>query len=365
MKKLMFMAVIAMVLTVFNACQKDELKTSPDEAIAKTGNPDVYLENDYLAFKNMNAVDSVMNVLNSMSRQEKEAWDQNMGLKSARAEFDKLYDEYEKLTSKEEFLKFKSKYAGQLKFNEMDETDCSIDYPYIETSFTPILNNHGVFKVGLSILCYTNESQIIILDGDLNKLNNLNAYIDDKNVLITRQLKSTTESQNTLISDFGSYNPFPGQSGQRWWTSGDRRLLNELRYEKWAIWVSEDSFNYIYNVGHKYYMRQLGQKKTWLGWNNYNTIYEINSPRRKVENNPTVNVPLNIDISPEVYGEYPWILFSDERLVYISKFNYSGPSAIEYISQIPFSFDSYVTFRGFNGTLYYLKYNDAAHPVFP
>lgn len=147
----MFMAVIAMVLTVFNACTKDELKTAPDEGIAKTSKADVYLENGYLAFKNMNAVDSVMNVLSKMTRQEKDAWEQQMGLKSARAEFDKLFDEYEKLTSKEEFLKFKSKYADQLKFNEMDETDCSIDYPYISTFFRPVLNNNGVFKVGLSL----------------------------------------------------------------------------------------------------------------------------------------------------------------------------------------------------------------------
>lgn len=129
MKKLMFMAVFAMVLTVFNACTKDELKTIPDDGIAKTGKADVYLENGYLAFKNMDAVDSVINVLNSMSRQEKDAWEQKIGLKSARAEFDQLFDEYEKLTTKEAFLKFKAKYADKLKFNEMDETDCSIDYP--------------------------------------------------------------------------------------------------------------------------------------------------------------------------------------------------------------------------------------------
>ena len=135
----MFMAAIAMVLTVFNACTKDELKTIPDEGIAKTSKADVYLENGYLAFKNMNAVDSTMNVLSKMTRQEKDAWEQKIGLKSARYEFSILFDEYEKLTSKEEFLKFKSKYAAQLKFNEMDESDCSIDYPYESTLNIPLL----------------------------------------------------------------------------------------------------------------------------------------------------------------------------------------------------------------------------------
>ena len=97
----MFMAAIAMVLTVFNACTKDELPAGKQvSGELNSKKPDVYLENDYLAFKNMNVVDSVINLLNGMTRQEKEAWEQKMGVTSARHEFDKLFDMYEGIATR-------------------------------------------------------------------------------------------------------------------------------------------------------------------------------------------------------------------------------------------------------------------------
>ncbi|MDP3913037.1 MAG: DUF4848 domain-containing protein, partial [Bacteroidota bacterium] len=275
---------------------KDELKTIPDEGIAKTGKADVFLENGYLAFKNMNAVDSVINVLNSMNRQGKDAWEQQMGLKSARAEFDILFDEYEKLTTKEEFLKFKVKYADKLKFNEKDETDCSIGFPFKTIYFLPVLNSHGIYKVGNSLIKFTKEDQIIILDGDLSKLNNLEAYVGNENVFIVPKLKSG----NTDIEydNFEWDNPNVAARPNYWFTTpngNDRRYRNSLRRE-----------NYWYNLGipssgWKVYVYQTGQKKGTFGWRDYKTVLGLQNISIKVDNFPTYQYAGGLT-SNEVYS---------------------------------------------------------------
>ena len=115
MKKFKFYAMMAFVLTVFSACQNDELAVEQPQAVAAVENiPDVYLENGYLAFKNFNAVDSVLNSIAGKTREEMDAWDTEVGITSARSEFETLFDEYEQLSSMEEFQAFKSKYYDQL-----------------------------------------------------------------------------------------------------------------------------------------------------------------------------------------------------------------------------------------------------------
>ncbi len=347
MKKIVCMAAIAMVLTVFNGCTKEELKTSPDDVIAKTGKADVYLENGYLAFKNMNAVDSVINLLSKMSRNEKDLWEQKIGLKSARFEFDKLFDEYEKITTKEEFLKFKAKYATQLKFNEMDDTDCSIDYPYISTFFIPVLNRKGIFKVGLSLFQYTKENQIIILDGEMKKLENLTAYMNDKNVIQKTSLK-VARSKNgfVMMDEFVGNCPFNPK--QAYWTTGDRRLLNQLTIDMWVYWEDTDPL-LVVNKGYKFCLKQNAQKKSWLvGWRNYGTIYEFKNVNYKIDNNAYRTVIYaNGGVSPEVSAGVNWIIVSYEE----SKFVGSPGWSYEYLKPI-FNFDANVSCRGLDGILY-------------
>jgi len=342
----MFLAAIAVVLTVFNSCKKDELKTTPDEGIAKTSKSDVYLENGYLAFKNMDAVDSVINVLSQMNRQGKDAWEQKIGLKSARYEFDELFDVYEKLASYEEFLKFKAKYSEQLKFNEMDETDCSIDYPYESSYYAPVMNNKGIFKVGLSLFQYTREKQIIVLDGDMNKLKNLSSYSNDKNIIGINHLKVARSSNGFIMMDeFADDCPFlPKQS---YWTKGDRRVLNQLTIDMWVYWEDTDPF-LIVTKGYRFCMKQKAQKKSWLvGWRDYATIYEFKDVNYKIDANPYHTVSYaNGGVSPEVNGGVNWIIVDHEE-----SWIHSGIWTYEYW-QPNFNLDAKVSCRGLDGIPY-------------
>ncbi len=339
MKKLVCMAAIAMVLTVFNGCTKEEMKTSPSEVIAKTGKADVYLENGYLAFKNMSAVDSIMNVLSKMNRKEKDVWERKIGLKSARSEFNKLFDEYEKLTSKDEFLKFKAKYKDQLSFNEMDETDCSINYPYKDSFFASVMNSSGILKVGMSLFKFTRETQITILDGDLEKLNNISKFSNDNNIIISKTLKSTNDgSSTTNVTGFLD-----------WRISGDRKLLNNLNWTKYFYSLSGYPFP-TYKIVYKCYLRQQGQKKTLFGWVNYSTKYIVEDIWHQVENKQKTLIWAGNNISTETTPYYDWELSYYEYLT-------SSISSYDNATRPTMSCKGNVSFQGFNFT-YPINYSE-------
>ncbi len=350
MKMFKIFAMLAVVLTVFNACQKDELVIEEPGAIASSvEKPDVYVENGYLAFKGFQAVDSVMNILTKMTREERNAWDTQMGFKSAYADFEKLFDEYEQLKSQEGFLVFKQKYQERLSFNDADLEDNSIDYPFISTAFTPVLNQDGMMKVAKSVYKYTKTNRISIYDGDLNKLAHLDQYSDDKMVDITSNLKSTG-SQTTLIDDFGNDNP--DDSGDRWWRKGKRRLLNELKIERINTWHHD----YVWKRAVKVYFEQRGQKKSWGSWNDYRTVYEFSNLYFRYGSIPTGYN--SGDTSSEVRPSAKVYLYTyDEEI--------TMPPNISpaYLPILTTSLKCNTTFRGFGGTMEPLDHIE--HSGFP
>jgi hypothetical protein len=288
MKKFIVLAMVAVALTIFNGCQKDELVLI-DEQSQLAIKPDVYVENGYLAFKNMEAVDSVIQLLGKMTKTEKEAWETQLGFKSARAEFDKLFDEYDKLESYQDFLTFKKRNSDNLKFNESDPDDCSIDYPFATKYFTPVINTKGIYKVGRTIVKYTSDNQIAILDGDINKLNNLNSAVNDKMIISIPQLKS---SEITSIHNFPEDNPTPNDPNPWHRKPGisDRKLKNELYYERYLYnigdrWENNQWVTY-YENGIRVYLNQRGQKVSWGSWRDYSTSYGIKQIRFQVDSYP-------------------------------------------------------------------------------
>ena len=341
MKKIIVLVMATAVLTIFNGCQKDELNVRQltdevqPQAVVK---PDVYVENGYLAFKNMNAVDSVIQLLNKMTTPEKEAWESQIGLKSARADFDILFDKYEKLQSYDEFLSFKEQNKDKLVFNESDPEDCSIDYPYATRYFLPVLNNEGVYKVGISIIKYTKEDQIVIADGDTKKLKNIYAHANDKNVIMISKLKSST---NTTIDYFENNDPRTGRN-DLWHTKdsiSDRRINNQLYVEQYLYsWFDYNVNMLAWDNGIKVMLNQRGQKHTILGWKDYYTTYGITEIKCKIGTFPTyedIRSHISAEVKPSI----------DFLLAHYGQTTYYQPSS--YLSIPSISFAAKVTFRGF------------------
>ncbi|WP_346862422.1 hypothetical protein [uncultured Draconibacterium sp.] len=291
MKKLVWFAMAAVVLSIFNACQKsDELiDQSIDAQQQEAVKPDVYSENGYLVFKNIEAVDSIIQMLSKMTTLEIEAWEKSMNVISARSEFEQLFSEYENLSSYEEFLSFKSRNFEKLKFNNSDTEDNSINYPYATIHFLPVLNNKGLVKIGPSLIKYTKENQILVKNGDINALSNLQENIDNNNVIISTTLKSTTVD-DFVVDNFPDYDPL-GRQNEPWhMVSGvsKRRMINELVYENYRTYLGYYSNGYHYELGFYVYFQQRCHKKTWTGWNSYTTKYYFDDLKFKVGSDPTI-----------------------------------------------------------------------------
>ena len=299
MKKLVLFAMIVAVLGIFNACEKsDELiDQSIDEQLLDVTKPDVYSENGYLVFKGINAVDSIIAQLSKMTKEEKRTWEDKMGFKSASANFDALFDEYDKIESQEEFIKFKQKHEGELIFNEKDPDDWSIDYPFQTRYFFPILNQDGIYKIGNSLVKYTPKNQIIALDGDMTKINDIESYKNDERLVLLPSLKSVDLNDKHIYDSFEDDNIDPGVFDV--WSYNpdrDRRLRNELWRENY--WYE---FNGVTSSGWKIVFYQKGQKENWRGkFKDYKTVYGVQNVTIKVGTYPTHNYHTN---NPSYTGE--------------------------------------------------------------
>jgi len=330
MKKFIVLAIVAVALTIFNGCQKDELVLI-DEQPQVVVKPDVYVENGYLAFKNMEAVDSVIQMLGKMKRSEKEVWEQQIGLKSARAEFDKLFNEYDKLESYEEFLAFKKRNSDKLKFNEMEPDDCSIDYPFATGYFLPILNIEGIYKVGRSIIKFTEDNQYVIADGDLNKLNNIEDYLNDKMVYTLPRLKT---NEITGLHSFPEDDPKThNNEWHRKANIDNRKLKNQLYVDRYSVWVDEN----VWVTGYWVYLNQHGQKISWGNWRDYSTTYGITQIKSQVGSGP-IRQDIRTNISAEAN---PSVNF------YLENYQITTTYYIGYLSIPSINFAAKVSFNGF------------------
>ncbi len=342
MRKILVFAIVAVALTIFNGCQKSDEPVLIDAQPQAVVKPDVYVENGYLAFKNMNSVDSVIQLLSTMNRTEKEAWEQQIGFKSARAAFDALFDEYDKLESYEEFLVFKERNRTKLKFNEMDEDDCSIDYPFATKVFLPILNEEGVFKAGITLFKYTKDNQYMIVDGDTDKLNNLEAFTDDNMVISLPKLKSNITIIHAFPEDNpnGDYNEYHRKPN-----ISKRKLKNELFVDRYI----ENMGNGMWKRGYYVVVNQHGQKLSWGKWRDYYTIYSMRKIRTEI-GSTIYYQDLGTHISPEVKPYINFTLGHNSDIIY-----WPPPYTPPLLSVPDIDYAAEISFRGFgfNNSDYY------------
>ncbi|MDP3913041.1 MAG: hypothetical protein Q8R96_04805 [Bacteroidota bacterium] len=262
MKKLMFMAVIAMVLTVFNACTKDELKTIPDEGIAKTGKADVYLENDYLVVKDFETVVSLQKVLQNKSLEEQSSWEDQLGLKSAKMfrsqSSDKLAG-FQNQPDAENFIKELIK-EGYFSMN-----DSSMCYPFYNFSWDCVLNKNGVIKIGDVLYCFQKDAQIAIVDGKLKTLDQFLINPESYDTALVKvysfqKLKSTTPTNYGLVKNVA-------QSGSNYrFTLGLFWSMSKTKVFNGAQWVDVQN-------GVKYELYFHNETKTAWWWNDNRTYF--------------------------------------------------------------------------------------------
>ncbi|MGE0019129.1 MAG: DUF4848 domain-containing protein [Draconibacterium sp.] len=281
MKKLVLCTMVAMALTIFNGCQKDELVLTDEQpqAVVKS---DVYVENGYLAFKNMEAVDSVIQMLDKMTAKEVKEWENKLGFTSAKTYFDPIFKEAEQATTIESILAFKKKYQDVLKWNENDLTDYSFDYPFYFTNFVSLMNKNGILKIGKSIFKYNKDNRITIFDGDISKLAIALTGEESENIQIIGK-KNTTKSSYAVVglTNFAGQYGNDGSPEDDWcnWSSS-RKMKTGLQFED-LVYLN---YSGTYDGFYKIWLWQRAQKKVLGIWWNYSVRYRYGNMVYK-ENN--------------------------------------------------------------------------------
>ena len=263
----MFLAAIAVVLTVFNACKKDELKTTLDEEIAKTSKSDVYSENGYLVVKSFEVVDSLKKTLQNKSLEEQSRWENQLGLKSAKTFRAQASDKLAEYTN----LQQAETYARELiKEGYFSMNDSAMCYPFYNYRWDCILNKNGVIKISDVLYCFQKDAQIAILDGKMKTLNQFLSKPESCDTALVKvysfqKLKSTS----IIPTNYGvvaSKRTYSSGGGVRW----DLALC----YEKvTGPGLSPTGQLITVQTGVHYYLYFHEQKKGTFSWRDSGDIF--------------------------------------------------------------------------------------------
>lgn len=268
MKKLVLFAMAIAVLGIFNACEKsDELiDQSVDEQQKEVLKPDVYSENGFLIFSSQKSMEETLNLLGSMSEEERRSWEAKHNFTSQMSIFHdiiiaelRLDEPYENLS--EEALKnvelpaehseiyYKNLSKGIIReFTDTDQTE-TYDYNTCAPYFASILNEDGLFVIQDTMYQFAptaikqwNGCNI----GDKEKLINTTSTTD--NIIVQMQLKSATVK-------YGSYSYDSG---------GKRKIKIGINFNSWQYSADMKIWRY------EHWVEVISKKKNWLGKWKYN-----------------------------------------------------------------------------------------------
>ena len=255
------------MLTVFNACKKDELKTTPETGIAKTSKSDVYYENDYLVVKNFQAVDSLKKTLQNKSLEEQSRWENQLGLKSAKMFRAQASDKLAEYTNQQQAETYAKELIKDGYFSMKDSSMC---YPFYNYSWDCVLNKNGVIKIGDVLYCFQKDAQISIIDGKVKTLNQFLSNPKSSDTALVKvysfqKLKSTL----TLPTNYGEYAWNRGYSG-----GGGVRWTFTFRYDPVTMVMYDAGGNgFTVQIGLKYYLYFHCEKKRTFGWGDSSDIF--------------------------------------------------------------------------------------------
>jgi hypothetical protein len=262
MKNLMVLAAIAVVLTVFNGCSKNEASMDK-QALSKT--QDVYLENGYLVFKSFEAVDSLKKLLQNKSLEEQSSWENQLGLKSAKMFRAQASDKLAGYTNQQQEEAYAKELVKEGYFSMRDSSMC---YPFYNYSWDCILNKNGVIKIGDVLYCFQKDAQISIIDG---KVKTLNQFLSNPESCDTALVKvySSPRLKSTTPTNYGEYAWTRGYSaggGVRWTFTFNYDYVTMVMYDAWFHPITVQ-------IGLKYYLYFHNEKKGLFAWRDSKDIF--------------------------------------------------------------------------------------------
>jgi len=267
MKKLVLLAMVATMLTIFNGCQKDELVSQlADEQLQAAVKPDVYGKNGFLVFSDSRKVSQTLNSLAKMSEEERKNWEKSHFFVSQQTIFHNIVNAelqldvpYENMSveelknaippAKHSEIYYKYLNEGIIKEFQFSDGTESYDYSTCAPYLASILNEDGLFVVNDTMYQFTSNAF-----KQWNKCN-----VNDKTKLInTDESIDGIEINNKLKSSTVVYGLFAYDSGR------DRRIQIGINFNSWQYLSNATIWRY------EHWVEVISQKKNLFGTWKYN-----------------------------------------------------------------------------------------------
>ncbi|GET25411.1 hypothetical protein NT017_17400 [Prolixibacter sp. NT017] len=288
--------------------------------------PNVYSENGYLAFKNVETLDSIAQIKNQEDASSQISWEEYMHFESARTYRAKLNDEIFDTNDYSSFIKKANAAASEGYFSKRDSC---MDYPFFNYSWASVLNKDGIVKIGDILYAFNKAGGIAIYEGTPELLSLVRkgeaSPADVEYIQFGNLLKSAS------VDGYGKYFKTEKRSGKY-------KLSVSLSYDvvkvpKRVYIPDAHDFKWVdLPDGVKYEIYCHQQKKGIFGWRDYQThlsykdyavkiggnhIAEENFTYPKVnysDSNPTLKQPseaLSNHFIKLYAAQYPFRIVSD------------------------------------------------------
>jgi hypothetical protein len=153
---------LAMVI-VMTSCSENQVE--PSESITSSKTPKVSSNNGVLHFSTPDAVFETYELFNTMTEDERKAWEKNLGFESLNSVIDKVMDKLNSAQTKAEYENIleRNKHLVELRNNSVER---KIPFGY----YALIANRNGVYFVQGAAYKISEKSLTVVADGNLNKL---------------------------------------------------------------------------------------------------------------------------------------------------------------------------------------------------
>ena len=226
MKKLVLLAMVAVALTIFNGCQKDEQQVSDlksQELIIEPFQPtyEVGVKNGMLVFESKLAFDVTKLEIAGADRKAVDLWEQKLGIKTPASIFqaivfaeDSVSNYYESLQENEQaYWREQQEVHSEIYQKALSEQIIQIkpdgeggeyfDLNLYDKTVSSVVSLDGLVIVEGQIHQYTSNAIKLITDGDVGKiemLKNVNETYQDDNILVAVFDNKVFNSDNQLKS---------------------------------------------------------------------------------------------------------------------------------------------------------------------
>jgi hypothetical protein len=193
MKKLLFSVKMFAVIGVFFifACKKEQ-PVATDNTIP-TADAAYEVKNGTLHFKDADAFTTTLQELQKLDVEKRSQFGANIGFKSLLKHYTEVLEKTASVGEKNETAYFQvlRDNADIISFQENGIYGLKID----NKSITSVVNRDGIMFVGTQAYKFTEFGEIIVLNGDITKFEDVTAYTpSDNNVIITAKTLHNKET---------------------------------------------------------------------------------------------------------------------------------------------------------------------------